>query len=443
MNFDKGDTFQKFGAEVTELVVNYGQQVSSALVTELTPVVSLGVVLYFTLSGWMSLSGRSQNTIGDSVISAFKISLIAYFGLNAGNYISYGIESIQGLESLLVKAISGQDANGVWDLIDTLLARVSQASSNVFETMGQKYDGAWEKASNFDVILSMFLIIVLFWGAGISLVVVMTIILVITTVGFAIVVGFGPLFICCLMFPYTRSWFDGWLRTAISLVVLNVIVGSIAMMTDSILTKYIDEILKYSNSSDGSLGNLFQEMILVLCLMVTFVYLLKNVTNLTNSLVGGLNINLPNARELSNDIKQVGKTMSAATGMATGVMKGAASAPKKAAAGALQAAAMMTTAHSAVSNPVNAAKAGINKMANKMADTGKALKNFHKENYTDKVKDFSSPSGQSSGAQSNNVSPNLGGMSQAANNSAQKAAPSNVIDINARRAYGMNDKKTG
>lgn len=442
MNFDKGDTFQKFGAEVTELVVNYGQQVSATLVTELTPVVSLGVVLYFTLSGWMSLSGRSQNTIGDSVISAFKIALIAYFGLNAGNYISYGIESIQGLESLLVKAISGQDANGVWDLIDTLLARVSQASSNVFETMGQKYDGAWEKASNFDVILSMFLIIVLFWGAGISLVVVMTIILVITTVGFAIVVGFGPLFICCLMFPYTRSWFDGWLRTAISLVVLNVIVGSIAMMTDSILTKYINEILKYSNSSDGSLGNLFQEMILVLCLMVTFVYLLKNVTNLTNSLVGGLNINLPNARELSNDIKQVGKTMSAATGMATGVMKGAASAPKKAAAGALQAAAMMTTAYSAVSNPVNAAKAGINKMANKMADTGKALKNFHKENYTDKVTNFSSPSGQSSGAQSNNVSPNLGGMSQAANNNA-KAAPSNVIDINARRAYGMNDKKTG
>ena len=443
MNFDKGDTFQKFGAEVTELVVNYGQQVSATLVTELTPVVSLGVVLYFTLSGWMSLSGRSQNTIGDSVISAFKIALIAYFGLNAGNYISYGIESIQGLESLLVKAISGQDANGVWDLIDTLLARVSQASSNVFETMGQKYDGAWEKASNFDVILSMFLIIVLFWGAGIALVVVMTIILVITTVGFAIVVGFGPLFICCLMFPYTRSWFDGWLRTAISLVVLNVIVGSIAMMTDSILTKYINEILKYSDSSEGSLGNLFQEMILVLCLLVTFVYLLKNVTNLTNSLVGGLNINLPNARELSNDIKQVGKTMSAATGMATGVMKGAASAPKKAAAGALQAAAMMTTAYSAVSNPVNAAKAGINKMANKMADTGKALKNFHKENYTDKVTNFSSPSGQSSGAQSNNVSPNLGGMSQAANNSAPKAAPSNVIDINARRAYGMNDKKTG
>lgn len=442
MNFDKGDTFQKFGAEVTELVVNYGQQVSATLVTELTPVVSLGVVLYFTLSGWMSLSGRSQNTIGDSVISAFKIALIAYFGLNAGNYISYGIESIQGLESLLVKAISGQDANGVWDLIDTLLARVSQASSNVFETMGQKYDGAWEKASNFDVILSMFLIIVLFWGAGIALVVVMTIILVITTVGFAIVVGFGPLFICCLMFPYTRSWFDGWLRTAISLIVLNVIVGSIAMMTDSILTKYINEILKYSDSSEGSLGNLFQEMILVLCLLVTFVYLLKNVTNLTNSLVGGLNINLPNARELSNDIKQVGKTMSAATGMATGVMKGAASAPKKAAAGALQAAAMMTSAYSAASNPGNAARAGLNKMANKMADAGKALKTFHKENYKDKVKDFSSPSGQSSGAQSNNVSPNLGGVSQAANNNA-KAAPSNVIDINARRAYGMNDKKTG
>lgn len=442
MNFDKGDTFQKFGAEVTELVVNYGQQVSATLVTELTPVVSLGVVLYFTLSGWMSLSGRSQNTIGDSVISAFKIALIAYFGLNAGNYISYGIESIQGLESLLVKAISGQDANGVWDLIDTLLARVSQASSNVFETMGQKYDGAWEKASNFDVILSMFLIIVLFWGAGISLVVVMTIILVITTVGFAIVVGFGPLFICCLMFPYTRSWFDGWLRTAISLVVLNVIVGSIAMMTDSILTKYINEILKYSNSSDGSLGNLFQEMILVLCLMVTFVYLLKNVTNLTNSLVGGLNINLPNARELSNDIKQVGKTMSAATGMATGAMKGVASAPKKAAAGALQAAAMMTSAHSAVSNPGNAARALRDNIAGKMADVGQAFTKFHKENYKDKVKDFSSPSGQSSGAQSNNVSPNLGGMSQAANNNA-KAAPSNVIDINARRAYGMNDKKTG
>ena len=442
MNFDKGDTFQKFGAEVTELVVNYGQQVSATLVTELTPVVSLGVVLYFTLSGWMSLSGRSQNTIGDSVISAFKIALIAYFGLNAGNYISYGIESIQGLESLLVKAISGQDANGVWDLIDTLLARVSQASSNVFETMGQKYDGAWEKASNFDVILSMFLIIVLFWGAGISLVVVMTIILVITTVGFAIVVGFGPLFICCLMFPYTRSWFDGWLRTAISLVVLNVIVGSIAMMTDSILTKYINEILKYSNSSDGSLGNLFQEMILVLCLMVTFVYLLKNVTNLTNSLVGGLNINLPNARELSNDIKQVGKTMSAATGMATGVMKGVASAPKNTAAAALQTAAMVRSAHSAVSNPGNAVKAGLNKMADKYQDTKNALKDFHKENYKDKVKDFSSPSGQSSGAQSNNVSPNLGGMSQAANNNA-KAAPSNVIDINARRAYGMNDKKTG
>ena len=419
MNFDKGDTFQKFGAEVTELVVNYGQQVSATLVTELTPVVSLGVVLYFTLSGWMSLSGRSQNTIGDSVISAFKIALIAYFGLNAGNYISYGIESIQGLESLLVKAISGQDANGVWDLIDTLLARVSQASSNVFETMGQKYDGAWEKASNFDVILSMFLIIVLFWGAGIALVVVMTIILVITTVGFAIVVGFGPLFICCLMFPYTRSWFDGWLRTAISLVVLNVIVGSIAMMTDSILTKYIDEILKYSDSSEGSLGNLFQEMILVLCLLVTFVYLLKNVTNLTNSLVGGLNINLPNARELSNDIKQVGKAM-----------KLASSAPGK----AIQAAGMTHKVGSAMSTPIQTAKAIGNRAA------GWAKTNYKKGYQAfDKKPDKNSHNSNSASASASKLS----GITQAANNSAKKAAPSNVIDINARRAYGMNDKKTG
>ena len=88
--------FAEFGSNIETMVAGFAESTSASVIAQISPIIFTGVVLYFTLKGWMFLTGRADGAISDSVISAFKIALVSFMALNAGNFVSFGIGFISG-----------------------------------------------------------------------------------------------------------------------------------------------------------------------------------------------------------------------------------------------------------------------------------------------------------------------------------------------------------
>ena len=65
--------------------------------------------------------------------------------------------------------------------------------------------------SSFGTWFALFLLGVLMSIISVALTFAATGVLIINEIALTLTLAFGPLFICCLMFPVVRSWFDGWI----------------------------------------------------------------------------------------------------------------------------------------------------------------------------------------------------------------------------------------
>lgn len=71
--------FELVGEDVIKApIMNFTQQFSDALIPTITPVLVLGLTLYYVLKGYLAMTGRSQDAIMEILIHGFKVALIAY-----------------------------------------------------------------------------------------------------------------------------------------------------------------------------------------------------------------------------------------------------------------------------------------------------------------------------------------------------------------------------
>ncbi|MCK0525395.1 type IV secretion system protein [Anaerobiospirillum sp. NML120449] len=315
------DAFSNFGAEIQLLISDYGSKVSSSLIDLLTPVISTGIVLFFTARGFLVLSGRAQGTIPDVIVDAGKISLIAFFALTGGNYLSYAVSSMQGLETFLAKVLSDGTETSPWGVIDKFFQRTYESWQAMEDYTSSKYSG-FDYIRHADVTLPLLGVAGAFLAAGTILCIVIALLLVIANFSFALMVGFGPLFICMLMFPVTRSWFDGWFRTTINTLFVGIFANAIAVLSDTVLKSYTSKIFSLVTSgSKTSAGQIIQEVLIFICIIIAIIYLVKNVNNLASSLTGGSQLAVPNARDFtqaSRDLSNISKNLSKGLGGAVG-----------------------------------------------------------------------------------------------------------------------------
>ena len=140
------------------------------------------------------------------------------FALNAAMFAQYVIPAVYGVESMLLSAVSKAVQPG--SSIDSAWAACDETWKN-FMLGFTAIQGVWEKTG-----VGMFgqnIAIIFFLVALMLIMFVVCVYFMIFAVGYLllyeifIVMGlaFGPVFIACLMFQSTRTWFDGWLRAMI------------------------------------------------------------------------------------------------------------------------------------------------------------------------------------------------------------------------------------
>lgn len=230
--------FEEFGYSFQQSISTFAEGTSSALIDNLGIPITMGLTIYFLCKGYLVMAGRIQDPIPDMILSYGKIALIAFFALNSGNFIGYVLPAVRGLDAFFMSAfipVDGQEvgSQNAWAAIDAIWESFIRVLNELWNLLGSF------GVSQITSILAVFTAWVIFGLLSVFFTFSAVGVLLINDVCLSVTLGFGPAFLCCLMFPLTRSWFDGWLKSAITYVFTIIIAAAVMLMFKDVFDRCI------------------------------------------------------------------------------------------------------------------------------------------------------------------------------------------------------------
>jgi type IV secretion system protein VirB6 len=151
--------------------------------------------------------------------------------------------------------------------------------------------------------LGTFLICDFFILAALIMIFVMFLVFMLSSIMLGFLSAFGPLFVACYLFPMSRRFFDGWLGTVVTAMVMQVFVVGITTLLSLVVASIIQPIMTTMKSGDAAPGgDLFTQLVAVITLLMTvavFLFLTVYLARLAMSIGGGAHaqfVKLPGRR---------------------------------------------------------------------------------------------------------------------------------------------------
>ncbi len=280
--------FTYIGTSFESSISSFVATTASGVIGLITPVVLTAVTLYFTITAYMIMAGRISDPLGDVMIKGAKIALIAMVGLSTGNFMNYVVGAAQGLEGDFLGAM-GSSAGNIYELLDNSW---TQGYENVAKI--------WAQVGDMDLLTEASGLIALFIAgliASISLAVLCSVAagtVMIAKISLVVVLGFGPLFICALMFPTTANYFSSWLNTVLTYIFTSVIAIAFLVIFLQVYMHYNDfmtaDLTAENMDAEGSIQNIIYGGMCFLIVSVVSIAGMRQVPSIASSLVGGMGL---------------------------------------------------------------------------------------------------------------------------------------------------------
>jgi len=237
------------------------------------------------------IAGYLPNPFWAVVKQCLKVALVAAIALNAGNYLSWVVDGVNGLQAGLASALNTQGAEASGSIYQTLDSSLDKS----FELVGECFTKANDAGYDVGAALSW-----MFAGLAIGLGSLLFTLLggaIVITAQFSLAVLFaiGPLFIMCLMWPMTARFFDSWFSQTINYVLTIVIV---AVFMSFAMAAFDAFIAGADVSSDGTNSPAFAAL-QILGLTGLFSYMLFQVGGMASGLAGGVSMAALSLREMA------------------------------------------------------------------------------------------------------------------------------------------------
>ena len=206
--------FTQLGTWLTTFLTGYVSTVVSALAAALTPIALIWLTVYIANYGYAVTRGEASDPFSTFAWKMVKMMFIMAFALSAARYMDVVFTTADGLQ----------------DGMATIFLRGGRFNNSAPATVFGSLDGANDQANA---------LLVLLWGdAGIWRIdlIVASILFALGTVIFLVLGAFvallskvilaftlaiGPIAVLCLMFRVSAKFFDAWLSTVMSAVVLS------------------------------------------------------------------------------------------------------------------------------------------------------------------------------------------------------------------------------
>lgn len=243
-------TFEAFGNQVRGTMAGFANSVSGEIISSISPIVYTGIMIYFFARAYQITTGRAEGAIPDLITQCVKIVLVAFFGLNAANFVTYVIPAVYGIENLLLNAIShattASDINNAWGAADQTWQTFMNGFQAIYNIWSNSSWSVWSIGQSIATSLFIILLMVLMLVVCIYFMFFAVGYLLLYEIFLVMGLAFGPLFICTLMFTVTRTWFDGWLRAVVCWAFTLVAVAGTLSLINGIFAERIDQITEFA-----------------------------------------------------------------------------------------------------------------------------------------------------------------------------------------------------
>lgn len=310
-------TFETFGNQVRNTLAGFANSVSGEIISSISPIVYTGIMLYFFVRAYQITTGRAESAIPDLVTQCVKIVLVAFFGLNAANFVTYVIPAVYGIENLLLNAIShattASDINNAWGAADQTWQTFMNGFQAIYNIWSNSSWSVWSIGESIATSLFIILLMVLMLVVCIYFMFFAVGYLLLYEIFLVMGLAFGPLFICTLMFTVTRTWFDGWLRAVVCWAFTLVAVAGTLSLINGIFAERIDQITEFAIAAEGGkdYGVLLVNLGVFAVVVLALATVVKSIPTFAAGLTGGVALQ---AASVAGMLQSFGRTMAAVTG---------------------------------------------------------------------------------------------------------------------------------
>lgn len=310
-------TFETFGNQVRNTLAGFANSVSGEIISSISPIVYTGIMLYFFVRAYQITTGRAEGAIPDLVTQCVKIILVAFFGLNAANFVTYVIPAVYGIENLLLNAIShattASDINNAWGAADQTWQTFMNGFQAIYNIWSNSSWSVWSIGESIATSLFIILLMVLMLVVCIYFMFFAVGYLLLYEIFLVMGLAFGPLFICTLMFTVTRTWFDGWLRAVVCWAFTLVAVAGTLSLINGIFAERIDQITEFAIAAEGGkdYGVLLVNLGVFAVVVLALATVVKSIPTFAAGLTGGVALQ---AASVAGMLQSFGRTMAAVTG---------------------------------------------------------------------------------------------------------------------------------
>jgi type IV secretion system protein VirB6 len=278
--------FSDMGQSIDTLLNTFVSQTSSSLIGGLQSTVTVAVSLYFVIFGYLVVGGYIQNTIPELIKKALTMALILGLAFTAAAYQSNVVDVFRGLETGLASMVYKGDASNAYQLLDTSFTSGLDLAGKALEESG-KYS-LWTGATN---LIGWFVVSILICLGTILLLTIAGGYIMLAKIALAILLGIGPLFIVCLLFPAVRRFFDAWAGQVVTYTLIIVLMAVVVSFGLTIFNETITKAQAQIAAGTGSmLAVCAQILIVTLCLAIVAL----QAPSIASALGGGVGLSMLN-----------------------------------------------------------------------------------------------------------------------------------------------------
>ena len=310
-------TFEAFGNEVRSTMAGFAESVSGEIISSISPIIYTGIMIYFFARAYQITTGRAEGAIPDLITQCVKIVLVAFFGLNAANFVTYVIPAVYGIENLLLNAIShattGGGISNAWGAADQTWETFMSGFQAIYNIWSNSSWSVWSIGESIATSLFIILLMVLMLVVSIYFMFLAVGYLLLYEIFLVMGLAFGPLFICTLMFTVTRTWFDGWLRAVVCWAFTLVAVAGTLMLINGIFLERVQQVSDFASAAEGGkdYGVLLVNLGVFAVVVLAIATVVKSIPSFAAGLTGGVALQ---AASVAGMLPSFGRTMAAVTG---------------------------------------------------------------------------------------------------------------------------------
>ncbi len=276
--------FETFGRGIETAISGFAESASAALIPRLAPVIATALTILFIAKAWDAMISGRRGAVADGLLTVLRVAFVAWFGLNAGHFTAYAIGGITGLEAWLLESVPGAPANS-WSAIDRLWEAASEGTAALWSLMGSF------GVTKFGEELLLAVSVVLMSLLGVLLTASALGVILLAKVTLAVTLGFGPLFICTLMFRQTAQFFSAWLRTALAAVMTLVMAATVLLFFSGVFAGRVEEVVKLAEGGAGAeTFGMWLQLGVTVAIVLTATTIVRMIPGIASGLTGGLTL---------------------------------------------------------------------------------------------------------------------------------------------------------